>query len=117
MEAGVSMESMAAEQGRKRVERITRDEVEAQIFHEFCISGEQAYQAANVTEGIPAGSFSMLRNLTVCVLVLTNGTIVTGESMCGDASWYDEKIGRDEARKDAVGKVYAMMYFALRSKV
>ena len=54
--------------------------------------------------------------LTICVLVLRNGHTVTGESHCQDLAKFDAQIGRDEARKDAINKLWPMAVYAAREK-
>ena len=53
--------------------------------------------------------------LTICVIVTTNGHTVTGESHCQDPAKFDAQIGREEARKDAINKLWPMVVYAARS--
>ena len=52
--------------------------------------------------------------LTICVIVTKNGHTVTGESYCQDPAKFDAQIGREEARKDAVNKLWPMVVYAAR---
>ena len=55
--------------------------------------------------------------LTICVLVLRNGFTVTGESACASPENFDAEIGRKIARQNAVGKIWPLMGYELRSKL
>lgn len=50
-----------------------------------------------------------LGTLTICVLVLKNGTTVVGTGACVDPSKYDKEIGRSIARKKAVAQIYPLL--------
>ena len=55
--------------------------------------------------------------LTVCVLTLQNGFLVTGESSCVSAENFDAEIGRKIARDNAVQKVWLLVGYELRSRI
>lgn len=55
-----------------------------------------------------------LKMLTFCVLVCHNGHTVTGESHCQNPAKFNAQTGREEARKDAVNKLWPMLVFAQR---
>lgn len=52
--------------------------------------------------------------MTLCVLVLKNGFVVTGESSCVSLENYDEETGRDVAFENAREKLWPLMGYALR---
>jgi hypothetical protein len=54
------------------------------------------------------------KTLTVCVLTLTNGAMVTGESNVIDPANYDPDIGREMAYKDAFGKIWQLEGYAMK---
>ena len=54
--------------------------------------------------------------LTFCVLVLRNGHTVTGEAHCQNPAKFDAQIGRTEARKDAINKLWPMVVYARRGE-
>lgn len=58
-----------------------------------------------------------LHLLTFCVLVLTNGFTVTGESACASPENFNEEIGRKVARANAVNKVWPLLGFRLRDEL
>lgn len=52
--------------------------------------------------------------LTVCVLTLHNGAMVTGESNVIDPANYDAEIGKEMSRRDAVGKIWQLEGYAMK---
>ena len=76
--------------------RITIDTIEAAIKH------EQYLQIPDT-------------NLTLCILHLKNGFLVTGKSVCVDAKNFDPYIGRKIARKDALDQCWPLFGFYLAS--
>lgn len=54
------------------------------------------------------------KTLTVCVLTLVNGAMVTGESNVIDPANYDAEIGREMAFKDAFGKIWQLEGYAMK---
>jgi hypothetical protein len=54
--------------------------------------------------------------LTVCCLTLVNGFHVTGESACVWTEDFDEGVGREMARRDAVAKAWAFEACLLRER-
>lgn len=55
--------------------------------------------------------------LTICVLVLANGFSVIGESACASPENYDEAIGQELAKKDAIRKIWALEGYSLRDRL
>lgn len=55
-----------------------------------------------------------LKLLTFCVLVTRNGHTVTGEAHCQNPAKFNAEIGRTEARKDAINKLWPMVVYAAR---
>lgn len=55
--------------------------------------------------------------LTICVLKLQNGFIVTGESACASPENYDQEIGHKIARENARDKIWALEGYLLRQKL
>lgn len=54
--------------------------------------------------------------LTLCVLDLTNGSMVVGQSNVIDPANYDAELGRVFARKDAVEKIWQLEGYALKTR-
>lgn len=55
--------------------------------------------------------------LTVCVLTLRNGTLVTGESACVSPENFNVEIGRKVAREDAFRKIWALEGYLLKERL
>lgn len=55
--------------------------------------------------------------LTICVLLLQNGTLVTGESACVSPENFDVEIGKKIARKQAEDKVWALEGYLLKQQL
>lgn len=51
--------------------------------------------------------------LTFCVITMTNGYTVVGQSACADPSNFNEEIGRRIAREDAIKKIWPLLGFQL----
>lgn len=56
------------------------------------------------------------RTLTVCVLRLTNGATVTGESNCIDPQNYDAEVGANVARENAKSKIWELEGYACKTR-
>lgn len=52
--------------------------------------------------------------VTVCCLTLINGTGVIGHSACASPANFDEEIGREIARDNAVVKIWELEGYLLR---
>lgn len=55
--------------------------------------------------------------LTVCVLTLRNGFVVTGESACADPAIYDQEIGERFAYKNAFDKLWMLEGYVLKNEL
>jgi hypothetical protein len=71
---------------------------------------------ADIEATIVSESFSVIKTLTVCVLELRNGTLITGESACVYAENFDAEIGRKIAREKAVNKIWALEGYLLAQR-
>ena len=78
------------------------------VFHPSCV----ATMAGAVADVQP-----VLGRLTFCVLELSNGFMVTGESACASPDNFDEELGRKIARANAVNKVWPLLGFRLRDQL
>lgn len=77
--------------------RLTPDHIDAQIVK----------QESAVFSGV----------LTVVVLHLKNGFMVTGESACASPENFNEELGIKIARANAREKIWALEGYALRNKL
>jgi len=65
-----------------------------------------------LTAQIAASDYLTLDTLTVCVLTMKHGGMVTGESNVIDPANYDADIGREMAYKDAFSKLWQLEGYA-----
>jgi hypothetical protein len=94
--------------------RITPADIEANIAEERYFTAGQGVIGAGVPGYMVNAQFDLL---TFCVLRLSNGFIVTGESACASPDNFDAEIGRQIARQNAINKVWPLMGYELRSKL
>lgn len=102
--------------------RVTPADVEAAIASEFYFTGEDGVNGSLDAERA-RGSFidaivpPALGSLMVCVLVLKNGHLVTGEALLQDLSKPDPERARASARRRAFDKAYDMVVYAERERL
>jgi hypothetical protein len=96
--------------------RITSADIEANIASEHYFTAYGGAKSARITRDEPKDS-DVLKLLTFCVLVLNNGFTATGESACASPENFDAEVGRKVARANAIGKVWPLMGYELRSKL
>jgi hypothetical protein len=65
---------------------------------------------------VKAPEGSSLYNVTLCILELRNGFVIIGKSACVDSRNFDEDLGRQLAREDAVKQVWPYLGFRLADK-
>ena len=103
--------------------RITPADIEANIVSEHYFTARDGRRGA-IADGTYVGrerphfgeaDLATLDLLTFCVLVLRNGFTVTGESACASPENFDAEIGRKIARENAVGKIWPLMGYELKS--
>ena len=99
--------------------RVTPADIENNIVHEYYFTASQGAQKAHNESQSPEMLFihSSLPLLTLCVLVLTNGFTVTGESACASPENFDPEIGKKIARENAVNKIWPLMGYELKQKL
>lgn len=94
--------------------KVALADVEASIATEHYFTAMDGVMGNQLTM-LP--SYPPLEKLTFCVLVLKNGFTVTGESACVSADNFDFRIGKENARKRALDKVWELLAFTLSSAV
>lgn len=87
--------------------KVTVHEVENEIVNEY-------YR--NVGSAVKALVGSPLYNVTLCILELRNGFTIIGKSACVNSENFNEDIGRQLAREDAVKQVWPFLGFRLADK-
>jgi len=105
--------------------RVTPEDLEANIVSEHYFTARDGRRGA-IIDGTYVGrerprpneaDLASLDLLTFCVLILSNGFTVTGESACASPENFDEEIGRKIARQKAVEKVWPLMGYELKSRL
>ena len=73
----------------------------------------------HIDEQIVAEAFYVFPNttLTICVLTLENGYLVTGESAAASRENFDAELGRRIARDNARNKIWALEGYLLRTRL
>jgi hypothetical protein len=89
------------------ITKVTNVEIENEIVNEY-------YRNAGSAVKAPEGS--SLYNVTLCILELRNGFVIIGKSACVDSRNFDEDLGRQLAREDAVKQVWPYLGFRLADK-
>ena len=97
--------------------RVTPADIEANIDSEHYFTAGQGIAGRCYREVSALHSPGQLELLTFCVLVLSNGFTVTGESACASPENFDAEIGRNIARQNAVQKIWPLMGYELRTKL
>lgn len=101
----------------KTAPRITPSDIDANIVGEHYFTAADGVMFARRDEGFVADPLGPLPLLTFCVLVLSNGFTVTGESACASPENFDAELGRKIARQNAVAKIWPLMGYELRSRL
>ena len=119
MTSDESTEQAIIAAGASTAPRVTPDDIEDYIASEHYFTAEDGARARpglckfKSDVEVP-GELDRLGLLTFCVLVLKNGSTVTGESACVSAENSSAQIGRDIARQNAEAKVRPLMGCALK---
>ncbi len=96
--------------------KVTPIDVQNEIVSTWFINGATGVAPDDFQPPVPA--HHPLASLTICVLVLRNGTKVVGINHGAiDPANHSEAVGRDEARKDATAKVWELLGFRLRDQL
>lgn len=105
--------------------RVTPADIEANIVSEHFFTARDGRLGA-LTNKTYVGRERPVENdadlvplelLTFCVLVLSNGFTVTGESACASPENFDSEIGRKIARQNAVSKMWPLLGYALKERL
>ncbi|WP_313331365.1 Gp49 family protein [Comamonas sp.] len=113
--APVGQESMAKASTGPRV---TPADVEAEIASEHYINAGDAVLFTNDGFKLEKDQEQALSSITICVLILKNGTKLAGINYGAiDPKQHSAEIGRQEARAQAVERVWELLGFRLRDKL
>lgn len=117
--------------GQIMASRLTPQDIEANIVSEYYFTAEDGViGAAGVDRGGQGNGKAMaiiehepqklshLRQVTLCVLVLRNGTKIIGVNHDSiDPARHDPEYGRQDARANAVEQVWQLMGYELRTEL
>lgn len=103
----------------KTAPRVTPDDIQREIVGEHYFTAEQGARHPDAQNPLDFGNIpENLGLLTFCVLVLKNGFKVVGINYGDiDPAQHDVARGRQEARAQAVEKVWELLNFRLRDKL
>lgn len=96
--------------------RLTPSKIDSLIVSEVYFTAEQG-ALANKDVNLGQLQHKALSLLTICVLVLENGFVVTGESACASEENFNEEIGREIAFKNAREKIWELEGYLLKEKM
>lgn len=99
--------------------RVTKDEIEAEIFSEHYFIGSDGIQQSNAVHVFSGASWYLgaTQRMTFCAPQLKNGFTVIGESACVSRGNFDAQIGRDIARSNAIEKMWLLLGFRLADRL
>jgi hypothetical protein len=72
---------------------------------------------ADIDATIKCEAYYVFSTMTICVLELQNGFVVTGESASASPENFDDAIGRRIARENARSKIWALEGYLLRERL
>lgn len=105
----------------KTAPRVTPEHIESLIVSDHYFTAAQGYEKSAADnfkdDPYPLATPPALHLLTFCVLVLRNGFTVTGESACASPENYDEGIGMEIARRNAINKIWLLEGYLLKQKL
>jgi|GEM_PF-1842066 len=98
--------------------RVTPADVEAEIVSEHYLNAGDAVLFTNDGFKLEKDQEQALSSITICVLILKNGTKLAGINYGAiDPKQHSAEIGRQEARAQAVERVWELLGFRLRDKL
>jgi hypothetical protein len=100
---------------RSRTGRVLPSDIELEIKATQYFTLGEAVRA--MRGGKSAEGDEHLDRVTLCVITMNNGFVVTGESAVVLKCNFDAEIGRKVARQDAIDKLWPIFGYQLRSKV
>ena len=89
--------------------RVTLQSMEDKIAAEYSFTVDKALHGCPIMD--------CLKIMTICVIVMRNGFIVTGESAPASPENFNPELGRKFAREMAIRKLWGLEGYALREKL
>lgn len=98
--------------------RVTPAALDANIIDVLYFTAGEASVGQTLTPSDrPYVAYQAHKLLTFCVLTLSNGFTVTGESACASPENFDAEIGRKIALENAKQKIWPLMGYALKESL
>jgi len=92
--------------------KVTLEDVEAEIVFEQYVRGSQACSKAGILES------DILDKATICFMILRGGWVVIGRNAGPvDPNLFDPKIGEQMARKDALYQIWHVLGYQLHCRM
>ncbi len=120
------LEDMIKEKG-KTAPRVTPEQIESRIVGEYyfrlgdAIEGTAANNWAGASASVEVNQRQVdvdrANVMTLCVLILSNGFTVIGESACVSPENYDPEVGNKIARQNAVHRIWMLEGYLLKEKL
>lgn len=101
--------------------RVTPEDIEAAIVREYYFTADEGIYGHEVLIGDSVSTpepYGPLGRVTICVLVLRNGTKIVGANE-GPVSPenFDAEIGRRYAREEAIDQIWPLLGYELRNRL
>ncbi len=102
----------------KKAPRVTPANVEDSVVACYFFTAADGVKGEETRCNRPTCQIEPALNvLTFCVLVLRNGFTVTGESACASVENFDEEIGKNVAKGNAMNKIWPLLGYALKESL
>lgn len=95
--------------------RVTPNDIENSIKHEFYFTAYDGVDGDN--SNLDKETLDELTLVTFCVLILNNGFKVVGHSSCVSIENYDQQIGEDIARDNAINEIWPLLGYSLKERI
>lgn len=97
--------------------KITEEDIAEAIGHAFFFTAADGVLSLYDNADIPQDSIRKLNTVTFCVLQLTNGFLVTGQSSCIDPTEFNSVTGRELALANAKEQLWELLGFRLQQQL
>lgn len=94
---------------------VTNEIIESKIAGVMYMNGADMAKVNGMNIGTETEN--NLKRLTLCVVVMENGFLLTGESACVSADNYVEATGKRIAFENATNKMWPLLGYALREEL
>lgn len=91
--------------------RVSLDSIKGKIAAEYFMNGRAAVEAL----GMPG--HESLSVMTICILVMENGFTVIGKTAPASPENFNEDLGRQFSREDAIRQIWPLEGYALRDRL